>query len=237
MEIKALRNYQLPKFALTVAAAAVLAGTMTACRTEGEVATSGVAPAPTETEEVQLMGEVEAVELDGIAPAPAETEDLRLMGKEREVELAGDVAVEQANTVECGNMQMQDFWAEFDRANLEGTIYADVFAEAFEKYGIRLIPAVNTEDTYLVWTSEDKRTVAICFFDSDIERNGCSMYNVIAQEAMKEFDWGFIVEQDITTEDGDPARIRYLYVNLRWCEEDLSPETAARIAESALNAT
>ena len=101
MEIKPIKNYKLPKFALLLAAAAVT-GTMTAC-VHPNVEIGGVAPMPIETE-VDLAGDEAVIEdttpfvaettttttesatnvvLTGVAPVPVET---------AEPDLAGDVA-------------------------------------------------------------------------------------------------------------------------------------------------
>ena len=227
MEIKPIRAYQLPKFALTVAAVAV-AGTMTACRTEGEVQTSGVAPMPSVTEDVQLMGEVAVEE----TPAYKTTEP--------SVVLDGGAAVYDYETEAPSPAAMPDFIDVFEQSNLKGVSYEALFKEAFAAKGITLIPKVldpNGEADF-VWTSEDGRTVRICFFDPDVRRDGWSMHDAIAAFASREYQWGMVMEMYSAAEDAQQNIETYqVYVNIDWCAEEMNAERAAKIAGDVLQQT
>ena len=159
MEIKPVKNYQIPKFALALAAVAV-AGTMTGCRTSGEVATEGVAPQPVETD-IQLMGD------EPVAACPTTTEE--------PVELGGEVAIEDYtvcvtelvtnDSIPFDPAVIPDFDDVFEQSNLQGVAYEELFKEAFAEKGITLIPKAldQSGEADFVWTSEDGEQVQICF--------------------------------------------------------------------------
>ena len=228
MEIKPIRAYQLPKFALTMAAVAV-AGTMTACRTAGEVQTGGVAPMPSVTEDVQLMGEIAVEETSAYETT------------EPSVILDGGVAVCDYETQALSPADaMPDFIDVFEQSNLQGVSYESLFKEAFAAKGITLIPKVldPNEEADFVWTSEDGRTVRICFFDPDVRRDGWSMHDAIAAFASREYQWGMVIEMYSAAKDAQQNIETYqVYVNIDWCAEEMNAERAAKIAGDVLQQT
>lgn len=240
MEIKPMKNSRLPRYAAALAAVAA-AGMLTACRTAGEVATEGVAPAPQPTEDVQLMGEEMPYEDDSDSGCEADSKcsvsdtTCSLPKDESMVELDGDVAVE--GVVEA------PFYPDNDDAASRGRELTDVFTEAFAQKGLTLEP---DQDYYadvsleMIWkcTDPEQRTIHIGFFDGRSkatesgpnERDYFRFNGYIFNQ--KEFEWGYLAAPG-TPEEYDSVTDLYALIDLG-ALDTVTAEQAAAIAEDIL---
>lgn len=205
MEIKALKDYPLPKYAMALAAVAA-AGTLTACNREP--ALSGTAPMSVETEEVQLMGEEPVI--DGVIDPEA-----YVSPTVEEITLSGDAAVCPAP------------YQPSEEANLVGVGYEEWFRDGFAKAGIQLLPDSSANGFDCVWMSDSDPCIRICFFDGTEDEQREVLRNYLLTEEDQEYAWGFAVTiADTACRDS----CRVAVVDTAWLK-DKTPDAAEQIAE------
>ena len=247
MEIRPIREYALPKFALLLAATTV-AGTMTACGpivNGGDVAVSAMYPDTVETD-VELMGE-EAVSED-----PENTEVTEASTETTEtattcVELAGDVDVIETSSrrealVTPGTGPVADY-EELEESNRQASLkaqeYEEQFTEGFRQAGVALEPEDSTAiSVYYLTNRTDERDIILSFFSGDAELDGQTVRDFYRDQSDPDrerwFDWGRVTT--ITTQAGEYADA-HTYIEIQVDMDNCGEMTAAladEIAQEAL---
>lgn len=254
MEIKPIKQYPLPRFALALAAAAV-AGTLTACQTAGEIATDGTAPAPNaqNTAVEALIRETETTEeTAGETTSEAVTEAVTEAATEpetceaTEIGLAGDVDVIETTVVQkalatpgTGPAPGYEEYLEVNReADEKAQQHEAEFIEGFRRQGIELEPSSYTESYYLTGMTE-ACSISISFFDSEAEFSDPAardyFQSLFKPEHDRWFDWGCVSK--FTTDASEFADARTyveIHVDVQSCGE-MTAERAAKIAAEALS--
>ncbi len=250
MEIKPLKEYGLPKFALALAAAAV-AGTMTACgpvRTGGDVPMTDVETFPSETEE-QIMGLVEVspeMETEEVTETTdAATEMTTKITETTCVELAGDVDVIEETRPTCKavaapgmgpshDCEDPDFSDSIRDANQKAAAFAQEFCDAFAAQGVELTRDEAEDMSDVLWHSTGEKQVMVCFYDSEAEQDGLragdQFREIYSTDNDRWYDWGCV--RTLSSEEGIPE-LREIQIDIRSCET-MTVELAAKLAQEAM---